>query len=696
MNFLQRTPFFRLFLPTVLGILAYQHWELPFWVLSACFVFACVFFISSLAIRRTDLQYHTRWLFGSGMFLFLIAFSYTLCISTEKQNAFEHLGKKGVFLVELTKTPVEKERSFLCEAKIIQFSDSLSTETSRGKAYIYFQKDSVAAALSFGDQLLIEAEFNPLEGIQNPDGFDYAAYLKRKGIESTVYVSSNNWIKVAENDKISILSLANQCRNYFLSIYREFNFKKEDFAVLAALTFGYTDELEPDLRASYSASGAMHILAVSGLHVGIIYAVLVFVFGFLGKTQRQRNLRTILILFFLWSYAFITGLPPSVFRATLMFSFVILGGVFERKSLTYNTIFMSAFLMLLINPNLLFNVGFQLSYSAVLSIIYFQPKISKLLKFNSKPLKWLWDLSAVSVAAQLGTVPFTLYYFQIFPNYFLLTNMIAIPAATFILYLGVALLVVSFVPILSTIVAFLLKIILGGLNLSVVFIQHLPYSVSSIAINELQVILIVLTFFLVGYYFHSKKYYSLIAGLCCVSFFFATDTYIKYDTLRSQKVIVYAGNRNTHISFIEGNKNFVYTSDYEELGKIVSSFWNNKKLKTPVLINEYSSFNNNSIYFNGLRFFILEEDFSRTHTINEALKVDYLIIGNGLKPRINQLLECIETSNIITDKTITPWYTNQIKEVCKEKKINFHSTRQSGAFVYNLKTNDEPRKMIRK
>lgn len=685
MNFLQRTPFFRLLLPLIAGILIYQLGELPMWVLFVCFVLAAITIIFSFVLRSSDLQFRFRWLFGCGIFLFFIAFANVLCSNTERKNVFEHLGEKGIFSVELTQAPVEKERSFMCEVKILQFSDSVSTSASQGKAYIYFQKDSLAEALVFGDRLLVEAEFNQPEGVQNPDGFDYGAYLKRKGIGATAYAASDGWIKIGKNNKISVFALAQQCREYFLNIYRKFDFRKDDFAVLAALTFAYTDELDPDIRAGYTAAGTMHVLAVSGLHVGIIYAVLAFVFGFLNKTQRQRNLRTFLILLFLWSYAFITGLPASVFRATLMFSFAALGGLFERKSLTYNTIFMSAFLMLLINPNLLFNVGFQLSYSAVLSIIYFQPKISKLFHFRNKPVKWIWDLTSVSIAAQLGTVPFTLYYFQTFPNYFLLANMVAIPAATLILYLAIILLAVSFIPILSTVIAFLLKIVLRILNTAVVFIMHLPYSTSNIAINELQAILIILTIFLFGYYFYSKKYFPLIAGLSCILTIFAINVHIKYETLQSQKIIVYTGNRNTHVNFIDGRENLVYTSDYGELYKIASSFWNNKKLQTPRLINEHYSFHDGYIYFNGLRIMVLEDDFSRTHTAKEPLDIDYLIIGNGLKPRIGQLLECMQPRNIITDKTITPWYTNQIKEACEERNINFHSTRLSGAFVSEFK-----------
>ncbi len=688
MKFLQRTPFFRLLFAVVVGIILYQYWKFPAWVLAVSLLLSLVLISGSFLIRNSHTQYRFRWLFGCGIIVLFTTFSYGVCAIKEKQNNFAHADKEGIFLVELTQSPLEKERSYLFEVKIIQYTDSFSTFPSMGKAYMYLQKDSTVSALSSGDRLLVSTEFNTPESMDNPDGFDYAAYLKRKGIGGTSYVSTDKWIKAGKRDKLSVLLLAHKCREYFLNIYRTFDFRKEDFAVLAALTFGYTDELEPDLRASYSASGAMHILAVSGLHVGIIYAILAFLSGFLNNNLQQRKLRTILILIFLWIYAFITGLPPSVFRATLMFSFAAIGSIFERKSLTYNTIFMSAFLMLLIEPDLLFNVGFRLSYAAVLSIIYFQPKISKLIYFRSRVASRLWDLASVSIAAQIGTLPFTLYYFQVFPNYFLLTNMIAIPAATLILYLAGMLLIFSYIPVLSVIIAFLLKVILRTLNISVVFIQNLPYSVSTIAVNELQIILIVLSIIFFGYYFHSKKFYALTSALSCCLIVFTISTYIKYQALNMQRIIVYTSNRHTHVNFIDRNTNFAYSTDEDELKKIASSFWNNKKLKHAEIINKNNFHTDGYIFFKGLRILILEDDFSRSYTATEPIKVDYLIIGHGLKPRMKQLLECVDPQNIIADKTVSPWYTNHIKESCEEKGINFHSTRLHETFVKEI--NNKP------
>ncbi|MDL2289883.1 ComEC family competence protein [Paludibacteraceae bacterium OttesenSCG-928-F17] len=681
MDFLQRTPFFRLLIPVIFGIILYQVLELPPWSLLLSIISSATLITISFLLRKSSLQYKFRWLFGCGIFLFLATISYFLSFKTEEKNRFEHLSEKGKFLVELTHAPVEKARSYLCKIKVLQFSDSITTHTSYGNAYLYLQKDSIVPTLLHGDRLIVETEFNPPETMRNPDGFDYGVYLERQGVGATAYASSENWVKAGRNKKTSVLLWANKCRNYLLDTYKKHGITGKEYAVLAALTLGYTDEIDTDLRKSYSTSGAMHILAVSGLHIGIIYAVLAFLFSFLNKSTKLRLVKSIIILLLLWCYAFITGLSPSVFRATLMFSFAAIGAIFSRKSLTYNTIFMSAFLMLLINPNLLFSVSFQLSYSAVLSIIFFQPKISGLFQINSKHLKWLWDLTAVSVAAQLGTAPFVLFYFQAFPNYFLLTNLIAIPLATLILYLAFALLLVSFIPLLPAIIAQLLKWVLLGLNFCIEFIDKLPYATSTIAINHVQILFLFSILFLISYYFHKKSSPALIGVLCAALLFFSINLKINYDTLHSKKLIVYESYRDTHVNVIDGKSNYIYTTNQDDLFRTASTFWNNKKILPPQNIEEYTSFVDGFFLFDGKRILILPEDYGRKYTSSKPFQIDYLIIGNKLKPRIHQLLECINPQMIICDKTITPWYLEQIKKGCEEKGIQFYSIKHQGAFI---------------
>lgn len=685
MDFLQRTPFFRLLLPFIFGIILYQYVELYQWSLFALFLISlCLVFVSFIN-NVPKRQFQFRWLFGCGIFLFMLSLSYFLSGERENEKTFDCLNKKGIYRIELTAAPVEKAKSYLCKVDVIQFFDSNSWTPARGKAILYFQKDSAASKLLFGDRLMVEAEFTQPQKAQNPGGFDYAAYLKRQGIGATCYVSSNKWQITDRNDAFSIRRAADKCQNYLLKIYRRFKIEGDEFAVLAALTLGYTDDLQPDLLASYSATGAMHILSVSGMHVGVVYVVMAFLLSFLNKTQRQKIFKTLFIMLFLWGYAFLTGLSAAVIRATLMFTFVALATSFERKSQIYNTIFMSILAMLLYNPNFLYDVGFQLSYAAVLSIIFFQPIVNKFYTpANNRISRFTWEMFSVSIAAQLGTTPFTLYYFHQFPNYFLITNIVAIPLSSLVIYLAMGLLMVSFIPYLSVLVGFLLKWSLWLLNFVIVTIYNLPYSVSHISLDVKQTLVLFLAIFCLSGYYYSKKYTPLFVGLVSILIACLFNFQTNYQTLTSKRMIVYAGQKNTHVNFINCNQNYVFSTDSIEAIRIAKSFWQNQKLENPHYLHKNNWYSNGFASFEGSRILILTHDFLKKRTTSTPLQIDYLIIGNGIKPKIEQILECVKPRKIIVDKNISKWYTESIKQTCKSRRIGFYSIAEKGAYILNF------------
>jgi len=313
----------------------------------AMFGISLMLVLVAIVIRASKRQFQFRWLFGCGIFLFMMSLAYVLSAAHEKENAFSHLNKKGIYRVELTSAPVEKAKSFLCKVDVLQYFDS-TWKPARGQAILYFQKDQAASKLLFGDRLMVEAEFGEPERALNPDGFDYATYLKRQGVGATSYISSGSWQLTGQNTSFSIRREADKWRNYLLDIYRKFNIQGDQFAVLAALTLGYTDDLQSDIRASYSSTGVMHILSVSGMHVGVVYIVMAFLLSFMNRSQRLKVFKGLFIMLFLWAYAFLSGLSAAVIRATIMFSFVSVASCFERKSQIYNTIFASAFFMLII------------------------------------------------------------------------------------------------------------------------------------------------------------------------------------------------------------------------------------------------------------------------------------------------------------------------------------------------------------
>jgi len=682
MNFLQRTPFFRLLAALLSGIIAFRYIQIPVWALVSFATFSAILIIASFLLRKTETQYQFRWTFGIGIFILFFNLGYVLCLKSDFESEFYTYNQESTYLATINSATVEKPKSYRCEVKLRKYIENNEWKTASGNAVVYFEKSEQAKNLLIGDEIVVRTTFKKPPGAENPGGFDYAAYLKQNNIRATAYINSSNWYKTNTKPAFSIRREANYVRSKLLEVYEKYGIKDYEFAVLAALTVGYTDELSPDLRASYSASGAMHILSVSGLHVGIVYVVIAFLLSFLKKNSFQIILRAVLIVLFLWTYAFITGMSPSVVRSALMFSFVAIGTSLERKSQIYNTIFMSAFLMLLIEPNFIYNIGFQLSYAAVLSIVLFQKPFATLLPTRNKILKFFRDLLTVSVAAQIGTLPFTLYYFQQFPNYFLITNLIAIPLSTIVIYMAISLLALSFIPAIAGYLAIILNWSLIALNYSIVTIHHLPFSISVFSLNFVQVVAFVVAITAITMYFYTKKATPVIVALASILTISILSLQTTYNTLHSQKIIIYASSKDLHINFIDKNKNYVYSTNSEELNKIAGGFWKKNKVKQPSTLQTTNYFQNNYAYFINKRFLVADEKFWKYKTIAQPIRVDVLIIGNKSKPKTKYLFENIKPGLVVIDKSISAWYTENIRRICIEKSIPFYAIAEKGAYVY--------------
>ena len=681
MNFLYRTPFFRLFAALVIGIITYNYiqWSLIHIIGIASLSMGLL--AVSFLFKNPIQNYQFRWLFGAGSILLLFALGQYLSFRVEKNATFHPIDQNTSYLVKLASPTIEKPKSYRAEVELKQYLKLGKWQKATGTAVVYFEKSESVKRLLIGDKILMRTTFKKPTGAENPNGFDYAAYLNKKGINATAYIQTTNWKKLPTEPVLSIQRHANILRTRLIDIFRTYHIEGQEFAVLSALTLGYIDELSPETMGSYSASGAMHILSVSGLHVGIVYVVMAFLLSFLKKGGLQIWTKTIFIVLFLWTYAYISGLSPSVVRSAVMFSFVAAGTALNRKSHIFNTIFMSAFFMLLYNPNYLYDIGFQLSYSAVLSIVLFQKPLSDLLPTSSKPLKWLRDLFAVSLAAQIGTMPFTFYYFQQFPNYFILTNLVAIPLSTLIIYGAMLLLSISWFTLLGNYVAMGLNFLLLVLNESITGIVNLPFSVSIIPFNFLQSILLIAVITLLFFYVLSRKTPLLFSALIAIILLIIPSLLSVYTSKNSERIVVFSDNKHTHINLIYGTLNKAYTTDSVQFKKVASKYWISNFIDQPHYF-ELTQANTKAVYAAGKRIVVANEKHWKYKTQGSKLKTDILIIGNNLKPRFNALIENIDPKLVIVDKTISTWYSNHVKEGCKMHRIAFHSLAENGAFSF--------------
>ena len=410
--------------------------------------------------------------------------------------------------------------------------------------------------------------------------------------------------------------------------------------------------------------------------------VIGWLLGFLDKNKRTQRLKPIFIILFLWFYAFITGLSPSVMRATVMFTFMALAGVIGRKSQTFNTIFLSAFLLILYQPSFLFDVGFQLSYSAVIAIVYFQPKIVGLLVVKNRFLRWAWELTAVSLAAQIGTAPFSLFYFHQFPNYFLLSNFVVIPAASIILYLAIALFVVSWIPYLNIAVAFLLNWVLRIMYMAISGIEHLPHALSITWISPTELLLFYLTILTLVFLVNKITFRSLAILLTLILFIISVRTVDKYDRLTHEEVIVWNHSKEVMVNRIVSENNLVLTSDSIMADKLGRDYWE-KCHATKIDLKADSNWVDKAFVCNQKTFLMLNQNPFKYKRVDTPLKVDYLIIGKRVYPS-DRLFQLIQPQHVITCGNVSERTNNLYATLATKYNYTLYSIKEKGAWQINF------------
>jgi competence protein ComEC len=540
--------------------------------------------------------------------------------------------------------------------------------------------------------LLLNGNLQQIQNSGNPGEFDYKKYLNRKQIYFQCYLKSLEWKKISSDKGNPVYAFAYDARTWILSIYQSSGIKGDEFAILAALTIGVKDYLSDEIVEAYSDSGAMHVLAVSGLHVGILMAMLNMLFSFLGKRKKLRALQSIIVISFLWLFALITGLAPSVTRSALMFSFFVLGKNSGKKPSSYNSLAAAAFIILLFNPNALFHVGFQLSFLAVISILFFQQKIYRAFDIKNKYLDYFWQLTTVSIAAQIGTTPISIFYFHQFPVYALLTNIIVIPAAAIILYAVVFLLISSIYMPLAKIIALLLSYVLKFLNISTQSIEALPFSsIEHISLSKTELLLLYLAFLLFAILIITKQNKLKIALALLLIGSFGSRAYRFFDNSGKEQFIVFNSGRKSSFATISNRKMVLYAdsllSENKKSMEFLTSNIRTNNFVMDFALKKADDNNNKSLPF----IFISVDTITATYlhgktdwlTTTKKLKTDYLIFSKNATLNIENLLSLFTFKKIIIDSSVPEWKQKILKKDCQRKEIPIHNVSEEGAFVWN-------------
>ena len=439
--FWTRFPLLRLLLALCLGIglNTYGDWPLSFILTGLGTAFSLWAFLRLFKAHIPRPAY--GYLFGA------LALTVFMGLGTLAQGLMQERRAQGVhgaarWWVEIQEFPHPTENTIAASARLLGSWQGDSFKKRAGKVLLYLEPDSAARRLRYGDQLVFKGTIEPLPQALNPQQFDYGAYLADKGVMGTAYVASSRWTQ-GQRGGWPLWRSFMDLRLYLLEVIRGWPVSKVTREVAQALLLGYRAALADDLRQSFAQAGTMHVLAVSGLHVGIIYLVLQYLLFWLRRVPGGRWLQPLIIAVLLWGFAILAGFAPSVVRAVVMFTFVALGRCFDRYTSVYNALLASAIVLLLCHPAYLFQVGFQLSYAAVLAIVWVQPMLYRPLATKWAVLNFPLALLTVSIAAQLGTAPLALHYFGQFPGLFWLANLWVVPLVTLLMYGGFPLLGLS-------------------------------------------------------------------------------------------------------------------------------------------------------------------------------------------------------------------------------------------------------------
>jgi len=418
--------------------------------------------------------------------------------------------------------------------------------------------------LQIGDKLTLNTDLNTIKNKGNPGEFDSEYFWKSKGISKIGFVSNQSYIKLG-NSISWFNKWSTKSRDYLGGILSN-HFKDQELAVAQALILGDRSFLDSETTQAFGNSGAMHVLAVSGLHIGIILQLILYILkGFSKIITRKKSLLIALII--IWIYTIISGLSASVLRATFMFSVLAISQIYEKNYNPINGLFFTGFVLLLINPLFLFDIGFQLSFLAMIGIFWFYKPISKIWFVKNKWLRKVWEGTAVGLLAQLVTVPLTFYYFHQFPNYFILTNIGLMLSTGLILGLGMLIFSFYWLKYIGKIAVYILNIVLIFTLGFVQFIDKLPGSVASGFVLNWKVVLISYALIISFYLFKKRRDIQLF--LYVLSFFLISFiVYQRFSHLNYSEICFYNNSKLT-VSIKNKEDLFCfYNGEAKDLSKI--------------------------------------------------------------------------------------------------------------------------------
>lgn len=639
-------------------------------------------------LRRRKLVINTGLV---GLTAILVSGFITHALNDERLH-HDHISHASaiVFYRGIASTPAqEKENTWKQIVEVSAVYSGSEWKRASGQVIVYFPKKFFNLPFEYGDELLVRGSPTEVRPALNPGGFDYKKFLSYKNIYHQHFLRGPDAQFVRAAVPNQLLAVSFRIREWSGNKIRSVVDGEREQAIASALVLGIVEGIDTEISNAYAATGAMHVLAVSGLHVGIIYLILNTILKPVKRFRYGKWSAAIVTIIILWGYACVTGLPPSVLRAVMMFSFVALAQPLKHQTNIYNTLGASAFCLLLYDPMLIMSVGFQLSYLAVLGIVYLQPLLFRLYEPDSRILDEIWKITSISIAAQAATFAISILYFHQFPNYFLISNLFVIPLAFVILLVGLGVLVFTFIPVIASAIGFVLEWLIRLLNFLILLMEKLPYAVTEnifITPWECVVLMAMVVLLILLIQLRSIRYFYCFAMLGLAFSFSLWRTHLTI--FNSPRFTVYAINGHSAYDLIQNGTAYFFTdtalmNDPDQIRFHVTPNRLQSRAnvsmdgkKTPIS----AGFQGGSItYWNNVTILQLSEVPLKIPEIS----IDYLILSKDAARNAGKLLSKIKAKEIILDSSNSYFVVDKVYNSLTQQ-YRLHSVWHHGAFDTNL------------
>ena len=681
----ETAPFLRILLPNVAGILLYSyaypypHKSSAGMLIAIMGLGATCFLFAALLHYRKNLKFSGRLSF---FFLFQIMW---LCLSwsaayvsdiTNNANWFGHFTNTDeACIVTISTTLQEKEKTYQTTIQVLGALNHHKYYPRSGFANLFIYKNAQPFQYAQGDTLLIPAKWTPIKNNLNPYAFNFVQLQSQKGLYYNCFLAPQK-ISLYHKLNVANISYAQNIHNFCLKQIAKYINDSQACALTQAMLLGDAQNLNHNITNAYAATGIVHIIAISGGNIGILFLAISFALS-ISRISNKPWLHYALAIFPVWCYVYIAGMGPSAVRASTMFTIAAIGFIINKKHNSLNQLIASACILLIAQPLWLFSLGFQLSFTAVLSLTLFYAPILNLYKSKYLLLNKFWNLLAASLAAQILVAPLVVYYFHLFPLLFLVANAAAFVFMGIVLIAAIVIIVCGSLPVLPNMAGTLCQFLIIHVNNLVFKIQHLnPQFLNKLILHNQSLIATYLIITGLAIYLIRQNKAGLQLALSAACLFLCISCYYEYLAAGQLKLVAFNAKSGSNLYFISSHHNTPINAD--------SLYNNNSTLNSTEALCMWQAWQKqeypkkNTYIFQGKKVLVLQAPFYA----NTTFHVNYLIINYNLQPTdLQRLYNCFSPQTIVLAYNGKPHTTQNCFEKAQQQHIPLYCVKYQGAFI---------------